>query len=176
MAILSRCDTIFSLPRYLHPGWKYLITPASVCLEDLVFWCWNWNILGKVDQHYGYWRPSSLHHHDIGSHGINYFGEKGPCSPWGRISTTCPVLVSRNCKYILVFLTKMYVGWYLDCCALSSWVRAWHERNKAAHFIFPGTSWFDCLGVAWKYFFWVLTHWGLVTPFGDIDLGQHWLR
>ena len=21
-----------------------------------------------------------------------------------------------------------------------------------------------------------LTHWGLVTPFGDIDLGQHWLR
>ena len=22
---------------------------------------------------------------------------------------------------------------------------------------------------------WVLTHWGLVTPFGDIDLGQHWL-
>ena len=23
---------------------------------------------------------------------------------------------------------------------------------------------------------WLLTHWGLVTPFGDIDLGQHWLR
>ena len=22
----------------------------------------------------------------------------------------------------------------------------------------------------------ILTHWGLVTPFGDIDLGQHWLR
>ena len=22
----------------------------------------------------------------------------------------------------------------------------------------------------------VLTHWGLVTPYGDIDLGQHWLR
>ena len=22
----------------------------------------------------------------------------------------------------------------------------------------------------------VLTHWGLVTPFGDIDLGQHWIR
>ena len=21
-----------------------------------------------------------------------------------------------------------------------------------------------------------LTHWGLVTPFGNIDLGQHWLR
>ena len=21
-----------------------------------------------------------------------------------------------------------------------------------------------------------LTHWGIVTPFGDIDLGQHWLR
>ena len=21
-----------------------------------------------------------------------------------------------------------------------------------------------------------LTHWGLVTPFGDLDLGQHWLR
>ena len=21
-----------------------------------------------------------------------------------------------------------------------------------------------------------LTDWGLVTPFGDIDLGQHWLR
>ena len=23
---------------------------------------------------------------------------------------------------------------------------------------------------------WILTHCGLVTPFGDIDLGQHWLR
>ena len=21
-----------------------------------------------------------------------------------------------------------------------------------------------------------LTHWGLVTPYGDRDLGQHWLR
>ena len=21
-----------------------------------------------------------------------------------------------------------------------------------------------------------LTHWGLVTPFGDTDLGQYWLR
>ena len=21
-----------------------------------------------------------------------------------------------------------------------------------------------------------LTHWGLVTPYGDSDLGQHWLR
>ena len=23
---------------------------------------------------------------------------------------------------------------------------------------------------------WILTHWGQVTQFGDIDLGQHWLR
>ena len=23
---------------------------------------------------------------------------------------------------------------------------------------------------------WLLTHWGLVTPYGDIDLGQHRLR
>ena len=22
----------------------------------------------------------------------------------------------------------------------------------------------------------LLTHWGLVTSYGDIDLGQHWLR
>ena len=22
----------------------------------------------------------------------------------------------------------------------------------------------------------VLTHWGLVTPYGDMDLGQHWLK
>ena len=22
----------------------------------------------------------------------------------------------------------------------------------------------------------VLTHWGLVMPFGDLDLGQHWFR
>ena len=22
----------------------------------------------------------------------------------------------------------------------------------------------------------LFNHWGLVTPFGDIDLGQHWLR
>ena len=26
------------------------------------------------------------------------------------------------------------------------------------------------------YCYQVLTHWGLVKPFGDIDLGQHWLR
>ena len=24
--------------------------------------------------------------------------------------------------------------------------------------------------------YWLLTHWGLVTRFGDIDLSQHWLR
>ena len=22
----------------------------------------------------------------------------------------------------------------------------------------------------------MLTHWGLVTPYGDLDLGQRWLR
>ena len=22
----------------------------------------------------------------------------------------------------------------------------------------------------------LLTYWGLVTPYGDVDLGQHWLR
>ena len=27
------------------------------------------------------------------------------------------------------------------------------------------------------YYAWAeLIHWGLVTPYGDIDLGQHWLR
>ena len=29
-----------------------------------------------------------------------------------------------------------------------------------------------CLAFIYK----LLTHWSLVTPFGDIDLGQHWLR
>ena len=35
-------------------------------------------------------------------------------------------------------------------------------------------GWVHTQNVAWFKFH--LTHWGLVTPFGDIDLGQHWLR
>ena len=30
--------------------------------------------------------------------------------------------------------------------------------------------------IAYMYGFGMLTHCGLVTPYGDIDLGQHWLR
>ena len=31
--------------------------------------------------------------------------------------------------------------------------------------------WYETIGINLQ-----LTHWGLVTPYGDRDLGQHWLR
>ena len=42
------------------------------------------------------------------------------------------------------------------------WCEFWKLRILTLQLRFPTTS--------------ELTHWGLVTPFGDIDLGQHWLR
>ena len=35
----------------------------------------------------------------------------------------------------------------------------------------------DCSSIfVFFFFFAILTHYGLVTPYGDTDLGQHWLR
>ena len=42
---------------------------------------------------------------------------------------------------------------------------------KKMHLKMLSTKWHPlCLGLN------VLTHWGIVTPYGDIELGQHWLR
>ena len=49
-------------------------------------------------------------------------------------------------------------------------------HNRACH---PGGCFLGlhCWCSTFKSNHWVsLTHWGLVTPYGDSDLGQHWLR
>ena len=53
----------------------------------------------------------------------------------------------------------------------------WHEHCYDTSLVVAG-------GSCHKYHLWCrvprvtagLTHWGLVTPYGDSDLGQHWLR
>ena len=54
-----------------------------------------------------------------------------------------------------------------------------HDHNSLS----PGKCgcYFRCVNLTEKQqlgelIYWILTHWGLVMPFGDIDLGQHWLR
>ena len=34
----------------------------------------------------------------------------------------------------------------------------------------------DVMWISLHYSEWRLNNWGLVVPYGDIDLGQHWLR
>ena len=67
-----------------------------------------------------------------------------------------------------------------------------HLYDKiSTHFVNKGSGYIDLIfyayvsamcqpNLAWIQGFclssWPLLHWGLVTPFGDIDVGQHWLR
>ena len=54
---------------------------------------------------------------------------------------------------------------YLNQCWLLSIEVLWHSPESNLTVSAKATI-----------LYYELTHWGLVTPFGDIDLGQHWLR
>ena len=101
-----------------------------------------------------------------------------------RISTVCVVSVGWNdinCRYIFIFPVKN-----LASKGLRNNGNGWHMETR-----------YDVVDLLWPYHKFLmasclsftrilqgcfagigvnLTHWGLVTPFGDIDLGQHWLR
>ena len=57
------------------------------------------------------------------------------------------------------------------------WVNVFHHNMMTSHIHQPFITFYlhsyvgtSCISVE------TLTHWGLVMPFGDINLGQHWLR
>ena len=62
-----------------------------------------------LGQYHGYWCPCSLRRQDISSHDIDYIEYLGPSPGWGRILSTCVILMWRNdtkCKYMFMFRLK----------------------------------------------------------------------
>ena len=69
-------------------------------------WWWNWNIPDDLGQYHGCWWPGSLCRQAINNLGIDYAWKTGPCLPWGKISITYPISVSRNYrKYKYIFMS-----------------------------------------------------------------------
>ena len=68
----------------------------------------------------------------------------------------------------------------------SSIIKAWNFFFLKPHLNFPGANSYFFLMLHFqigklsifklRFFPLILTHWGLVMPYDDIDLGQHWLR
>ena len=80
-----------------------------------------------------------------------------------KITATCPGeqwINPTSCSFPCIHDMELVIIVFADALAIDSAIymilnmRVWYESN----------------------FLWVLTHWGLVMPFGHIDLGQHWLK
>ena len=136
----------------------------------------------ELGQYDSCWCPGSLHPQVINSHGINYgihgvFHEEGP---WGSATR---LLINDLWKFTFVFSqsNSVYNGliqqltshwwWYLspgdirNMPILPVAVRVLeHSINTA------WGRWYQSMILR------ALTHCGLVTPYGNIDLGQHWFR
>ena len=66
-----------------------------------------WSCRGELHQYDGCWCPGSLHHQGISSHGIDYVSSMNPCLPWGRISPTCAISISRKNKNASTFISLL---------------------------------------------------------------------
>ena len=82
----------------------FIYTVKVKNLKYYSFWRWDWNIPGEIGQYHGYWCPGSLRRQIISSHGIDSVGHMCSCFPWGTISTTCAISVSRNEEHRNAFL------------------------------------------------------------------------
>ena len=94
---------------------------------------------------------------------------------------TCPMLCQYSTVgssyFMLIFLrSKDHSGhglsqWktMLQCNVVSHWLSLHPELSQRSTHkkMLHRSIWVSPVS---------LTHWGLVTPFGDTDLGQHWLR
>ena len=70
-----------------------------------LFWCGNWTILSKLNQHQGCCCPN-LCYQDISCHAISCVREVGPCLPQGRIYTTCTISVLKMIENL-----NIHVSW-----------------------------------------------------------------
>ena len=79
----------------------------STCLKPLT--CGDRVNSVWLGQYHGCWCPGSLRRQDISSHDIDYVEYVGPGLTWGRILSTCVILMWSNdikCKYMFVFPLK----------------------------------------------------------------------
>ena len=111
--------------------------------------------LGRRDMHMIWkivWQKSSHRHKECNKQ----FTENVNHRQKSNISPTGNTMVAAD----LEALFCQPVHWLYVCCMCYALVHVIET---------PGS-------LKYIYIYSVLTHWGLVTPFGDIDLGQHWLR
>ena len=124
------------------------------------------------------------------------FGPKKLLEP---MLTYCQLTPGNTLQWNLNQNTKMFHSWKCiwKCCprngshfAREGWfnMRIWSQQNKAqqnsVHIIWETLY----IKVCWEHFYRFeielinvpevnkLTHWGLVMPYGDRDLDQHWFR
>ena len=89
---------------------------------------------------------------------------------WNLNQNTIFMHENGVCKMSTIFVQASMCRVNVDSWILK--IGCYHQRitgvNRVCH---PG-------GHSWDYYpgDLSLTHWGIVTPYGDIDLGQHWLR
>ena len=84
--------TYHNLALLISPRFLYLRFVFSFKL----FWCWNGDIPGELDQHHGCWCPGPMRHQVVSSLGFEYAGFIGLCLPWDMISTRCAISVLKD--------------------------------------------------------------------------------
>ena len=80
-----------------------LIKSHCTARSNYPFCCWDHNNY-EIGSYHCCWCLGSLHCQVISSHGIEYKDKLSPCLPWGSISCTCAILVSRNDKKWDIFM------------------------------------------------------------------------
>ena len=98
---------------------------------------------------------------------VSTTGSTGACLLRGRISSTCVISMLQNCrKYKYV---QMFPG--LNSVGQSCWESNWKAIIGSDSVLLSSNEPTDKMPIPKS-----LTRSGLVTPYGDTDLGQHWLR
>ena len=106
---------------------------------------------GELGQYHDCWCPGNTRTQRISSCSFDYEGIKCPCLPWGGISVTKAISVSRNdrkCNYVFMFPKKKFSTLkhlqsihrcnlaQLQCC---KYTQLWkHNVNYHSHMIFLG--------------------------------------
>ena len=146
-----------SLRQWIN-GWNMLSTQVHINQVGLNCMTWQWAIQHTTD------RPGELHMYPI---------------PWSSLTQ-----LMACCLFSADSLPDAMQTY----CQIES-----HEHNYNAVKFESNSIWKCCLqnvgyntaiSMCWKVILaksfviliHLLTHWGLVMPLGDIDLGQHWLR
>ena len=144
------------ISREYHGGW----CPGSLCHQDSSchsIGCAGWTV--QLQYNFIFWNTFSL----------TNVNSLWPCNAiWQHRSGSKLAQVMAWCRLPEPILSWNYDFWYPSQCNFTEkWTKYTDKNYRLIKFLkiflhLPGDD--------------ELTHWGLVTPFGDIDLGQHWLR